>query len=157
MELDLPDLVQFCGDWESYENAIYEIYLDEIVRGQLKFCNLPVRTRHTPKTKEKHFGFWHIISEGQVEEDRLPDLDRCRRIRWIKWVIENHQACSDVSFWAEKMRGKNEVVLWIEKEQYVVVLSERRDAWLLKTSYLATRSGKIRQLKRNREKYATPK
>ncbi len=46
-----------------------------------------------------------------------------------------------------------EVVIWIESEEYVVVLSERRDYWLLKTAYIADKSGKKRQLTRNRNKY----
>jgi len=94
-----------------------------------------------------------MIQEGKVEEDRTPDLRRCERIRWVSWVIENYSKVPEISCWKEKRNNQNEIVIWIEEEQYVVVLSERRDYWLLKTSYLATQSGKIKQLQKNRKKY----
>ena len=154
MAMDLPPLIPFGGEWQSYEDAIYTAYLETIVQNDLRFNNLPVRPRYTPETKGKHFGFWHMISEGDVEEDRTPDLARCERIRWAGWVIEHCFEHPEISWWVEKRGSNNEIVIWVEKEQYVVVLSERRDYWMLKTSYLATRSGKIRQLQKNRAKYS---
>jgi hypothetical protein len=157
MAMELPPLEIFSGDWQNYEDRIYAVYQECVIQSNLRFNNLAVRTRITPETKGKHFGFWHMVSEGEVEEEREPDLRRCERIRWVSWVIENCFKYSEISWWLEKRNNRSEIVIWIEAEQYVVVLSERRDYWLLKTSYLATRSGKIKQLKRNREKYAKPR
>ncbi|MDT4288884.1 hypothetical protein RO575_04895 [Methylomonas sp. MO1] len=157
MAMDLPDLVLFCGDWQAYEDRVYSVYFETIIQSNLRFNNLPVRPRYTPETKGKHFGFWHMVQEGDVEEERTPDLRRCERIGWVSWVIENCIENSEISWWVEKRDNQNEIVIWIEAEQYVVVLSERRDYWLLKTSYLATKSGKIKQLERNRAKYAKPR
>ena len=156
MPLSLPPLLPFEGDWQTYEDKVYAAYLECIIKGDLRFNNLPVRPRYTPETKGKHFGFWHMVSEGDVEEDRTPDLERCARIRWVSWVIEHCTVHPEISWWAETRNNKKAIVIWVEVEQYVVVLSERRDYWLLKTSYLATKSGKIRQLQKNREKYAKP-
>ena len=157
MAMELPPLEEFSGDWQTYEDAIYDIYQGCVIRNDLRFNNLPVRPRYTPETKGKHFGFWHIISEGSVDEDRAPDIRRCERIRWVSWVIENCFESPEISWWQEKRNNRLEIVIWIEVEEYVVVLSERRDYWLLKTSYLATKSGKIKQLKKYREKYSVPR
>lgn len=40
-------------------------------------------------TNGKHFGFWRVISDGELEDDRLPDLRRCERITWIAYLIAN--------------------------------------------------------------------
>lgn len=153
MSLPLPPLEPFTGNWESYIDHIYAIYKQTILQSNLRYNNLPVQPRFTPESHGKHHGFWHITSDGEIEEEREPDLRRCERIRWVQWVIDNVAAYAEVSWWEEKRGNTLEIVIWIESEQYVVVLSERRDYWLLKTAYLATKSGKIKQLTRNREKF----
>lgn len=151
--MDLPELEHFTGDWDSYVDHIYSLYRLTILQSDLRFRNLTVKPRFTPETQGKHYGFWHITSEGEVEEEREPDLRRCERIRWVKWLIENVDNFDEISCWEEKRSNKLEIVIWLEVEQYVVILSERRDYWLLKTAYLAIKSRKIKQLKRNREKF----
>jgi len=37
--------------------------------------------RH-PMTQNKEATFWHMIQEGSVESERIPDIRRCERIRW---------------------------------------------------------------------------
>jgi hypothetical protein len=81
--MTLPDLFLFTGDWQCYEDKLYQIYLDEIVNAGLSFNGLPIRCQYRPESKNKHFGFWHLISEGEIETDRTPDLRRCERIHWI--------------------------------------------------------------------------
>lgn len=85
--MSLPDLFLFNGDWENYENALYQIYLDDIVNAQLQFRGLSISCQYRPESKNKHFGFWHVISEGEIEDDRTPDFRRCERIRWIAYLI----------------------------------------------------------------------
>lgn len=151
--LPLPPLLPFCGNWGNYIESVYQVYTDTILNSGLAINNIPVRPRYTPESQGKEFGFWHVTSEGELEEEREPDLRRCERIRWLKWTIDNFAQYTDISHWVEKKGNNQDMVIWIESEQYVVVLSERRDYWLLKTAYLATKSGKIRQLTRNRKKY----
>lgn len=151
--LPLPPLLPFCGNWVTYIETVYQVYTDTILNSGLAINNIPVRPRYTPETQGKEFGFWHVTSEGELEEEREPDLRRCERIRWLKWTIENFSQYAEISHWEERKGSNRDIVIWIESEQYVVVLSERRDYWLLKTAYLATKSGKIRQLTKNRKKY----
>ncbi|MCC6088117.1 hypothetical protein LM184_26935, partial [Escherichia coli] len=46
--------------------------------------------------------------------------------------------------WSERRGPTEEWVIWNECENYVVVLSARRDYWLLKTAYVVTYDSKIR-------------
>lgn len=151
--LPLPPLVSFCGNWVTYIETVYQVYTDTILNSGLAINNIPVRPRYTPETQGKEFGFWHVTSEGELEEEREPDLRRCERIRWLEWTIKNFSQYAEISHWKERKGSNLDIVIWIESEQYVVVLSERRDYWLLKTAYLVTKSGKIRQLTNNRKKY----
>lgn len=132
--MDTPPLVSFGGDWQSYEDAIYEIYLDTLVRNPVAFRGVIVKCQYRPPTRDKGFGFWHLISEGPEEAERIPDLRRCERIGWVAWLIRNVDSPS-VRWWKNR-RGRNvRVVIWIESEQFAVVLEERPSYYLLKTAY----------------------
>ena len=56
---ELVELSQYGGDWEQYLNGVYQIYLDEVVNGKLRFLDLPISCQYRPATHGKHFGFWH--------------------------------------------------------------------------------------------------
>lgn len=134
--MSLPDLFPFHGDWSCYENELYEVYLETIVYSGIKFRGWPIRTKHTPPTKNKGFSFWHLVSEGRTEDERVPDLRRCERIRWVAWLIENAETHPDLSWW-ENSRGSNKhIVIWHERENFAVILAMRKDYYLLKTAYL---------------------
>lgn len=148
-----PDLVSFSGfggDWKAYETALYRIFREEIADGSLRFRRLPVRCRRRPETGGRWAAFWHLVQEGQAEEDRTPDLRRCERIRWIRWMIENGETHPTIDEWQNTRRTETNTLLWY-REDYLVVLTRRRDYWLLKTAYCTERRGRIEQLRRERD------
>lgn len=161
--MDPPDLI-FMADfpgWESYEDAIYRVYLETIVEAKPTFCGSPIRVRFRPLTNRKGHGFWHLISEApdqrnRNEEDRVPDPRRCERVRWIAWCIRNADVGILGFSWWENRRGREtHVVIWAEKHDFVVVLAKRQTEagpryYLLKTAYcLAPR--KVRQFTQERD------
>jgi hypothetical protein len=133
--MSLPDLFPFHGDWSRYEDELYAIYLDTIIRSGIKFRGLPVKARYQPATKNKGYSFWHLISEGELEEDRTPDIRRCERIRWIAWLIENAETQEDLSWWENKRGSNTHIVIWHERENFAVVLAKRNGYFLLRSAY----------------------
>ena len=130
----VPPLEPLPGDWPTYEDKIYAIFMETIVNGGLIFRRLPVKSQYRPETNGKGFSFWHLISEGQVEEDRTPDMRRCERIRWFAWLIKHAEERQEISWW-ENRRGTNtHVVIWLEVEQFAVVLAKRKNYYLIKTA-----------------------
>ena len=77
----------FGGHWRAYEDALHRIFMDEIVQGALQFRNQRVSCRRNPETAGRWSSFWHLVQEGRVEEEREPDLRRCERLGWVRWVI----------------------------------------------------------------------
>lgn len=147
--LEMPDLLEFSGDWSLYIEEVYDEFQHSFLRSGIRFRGLPVQPRFTPEYDGKEFGFWHLTSEGEKEEERTPDLLRCARIRWISHMII-HSDNEHLSCWEERRGSNTEIVIWNEVEDYVVVLAARRDYWLLKTAYVVNRSGKRRQLANSR-------
>ncbi len=149
--MPLPDLLPFHGDWAAYEEALYRVFVDEVVRSGLTFRGVRVFCQFRPPTRGKHYGFWHLISEGETEEDRVPDLRRCERIRWVPWVIRSAEADAGVSWWENRRGSNTHVVLWVEEEDFVVVLAKRSDYYLLKTAYCVEKSHRRETLRRERD------
>jgi len=134
-----PELLEFEGGWPTYEEKLYTVFLETFVNAGLSFRGWPVRAQYRRATHGKHFSFWHVISEApdprnRNEEDRIPDLDRCRRLRWIGWVIglAGHPGVS----WWENQRGRDtHVVIWAVANEFAVVLAKRKGYYTLKTAY----------------------
>jgi hypothetical protein len=107
--------------------------------------------RH-PVIQGKEATFWHLISEGKGEEERLPDLRRCERIRWPKPIIE-HSDEATIKVWGNERKGEKRVCLWLEQEEYLVVLAERRGYILLWTAYLVKEKHRKVKLQKEYETY----
>lgn len=150
--MPLPGLLVFQGDWNLYIEEIYQVYLDEIVNTNITFQGIKISCQYRPPTMGKHFGFWHVISEGDKEDDRIPDLRRCERIHWIAYLVANAESLDEISWWENKRKGNTHVVIWHETENFVVILAKRRDYYLLKTAYCA-QSNRLRRFIRERDAF----
>lgn len=147
---------EFDIDWNNYaefEDWLYnEVYLKQIIGGRLSFLGLPVRLKRYPVHENgKAFTFYHLISEGKVEDDRTPDPERCRRLHWVPFILQNAMDMDSIKCWVNSRRRKNadtkNVVLWLKDYNYLVVLEKRHDFYLLKTAYLClSEDWRIRKL-----------
>lgn len=150
-----PDLVSFNafgGDWQAYEAELYRIFIAEIARGGIMFEGDRVNCRRRPEAGGKWASFWHLVQEGPVEDERLPNLRRCERIRWIRWVIENAGADVGIDMW-QNTRGTNVNTLLWYREEYLVVLGQRNGYLLLKTAYCTDQRGRVRRLQKERDAF----
>lgn len=148
-------------DWTAYEDAIYAEYLTLVAHARLQIWGDPVKVRFNPTTKHKGYGFWHLISEApsqsnRNEDDRIPDLDRCARVRWVAWCIQNVETVG-FSWWENKRGTESHVVIWAEQHDFAVVLAKRDTLegpryYLLKTAY-CLRSHTIRKFAKERDAY----
>lgn len=130
-----PELCEYGGDWDTYQEILFGIFSQTLLTGDLVFQGLPIRIQRRPEYKDKHFAFWHLISEGEKEEERTPDFRRCERLAWVRFVIEKCESHTGIFWWQNKRGTKTRVVLWLEKENYAVILEKRKDYFLLKTAY----------------------
>jgi hypothetical protein len=150
-----PDLVPFNafgGDWTAYETELHRLFISEIARGQIQFRGVPVNCRRLPETAGRWASFWHLVQEGRVEDDRTPDLRRCERIRWVRWMIENAPIHAEIDEWQNTRGTEVNTLLWY-REEYLVVMAQRKGFWLLKTAYCTEKRGRVMQLRRERDAF----
>lgn len=158
---ELPPLVPFGAGqgedtaerWHDFIEGLYGLYLKTIVRAGLTFQGLPVRCRFVPETFGKHYAFWHMMQDGPIEDDRTIDPERCKRLLWLGWVIENAAVDTRIRAFKQSPRG-NETswVLWLFDHDYAVILWERNGYFLLKTAFMV-RPHKRREFERDWKKH----
>jgi hypothetical protein len=149
----LPPLVLFSdyeGNWRKYVDALYAFFKGDFVDHQPKFRDQKVVLKRYPMSQGKEATFWHLVSEGEVEADRLPDMRRCERIRWPRPIIE-HSNETVVKVWKNERKGETRICLWLEKQEYLVILAERKGYVVLWTAYTVTREHQKRKLQREYE------
>lgn len=137
----LPLLIlmeDYGGDWERYFAAVYAVFSADFVNSKPTFQGRRLGLKRHPEHEGKSATFWHMISTGMSEADRIPDIRRCERMRWPKPIIENDQS-SDLKVWSEKRGSSNRVHVWCEAEGYLVVLDDRTDYLLPWTAYFVER------------------
>ena len=114
------------------------------------FGSDPIALKRHPVIQGKEATFWHLISEGELESARLPDLRRCERIRWPRPVIE-HASESVVKVWENERGSEKRVCLWLESAEYLVVLTRRKGYVLIWTAFPVTEAHRKRKLQREYE------
>ena len=148
-----PDLIEYNDNWEEYIDFLYSYYEDFIVNAGIEFNRLPLRTRYKPATDGKGYGFWHVISSGEIENEREIDFRRCERISYISyWVNNAQEPPSDIYWWKNKRGTDTHIVIANDSTKYIVILAERNGYYLLKTAY-KSRSRRYEQLKTECKKY----
>lgn len=137
--MNLPNIIcaeDFGGCWDIYLNHLYEIFLDDFVRNPIHFLGFRISCRRTPEHRGKHSGFWHMISYGEVEDDREIEPRRCERLCWVKPLIEAAAANDpEIHCWENVRRTEKNILIMHPDEDFVVVLGCRNDHLLLKTAY----------------------
>lgn len=151
----LPPLVlfeDFQGNWDAYLEAIYGWFKRNFIDSKPLFQERRLGLKRYPLSKGKEATFWHMISEGREEENRIPDFRRCERIRWPKPVIE-HETDPRVKYWVSVKKNENRIHIWLEDEDYVVVLADRKGFLLPWTAFLVNREHTREKLRKEHKEY----
>ncbi|MEW6110289.1 MAG: hypothetical protein AB1632_14150 [Nitrospirota bacterium] len=151
----LPPLVLFSdyeGNWERYLDAIYNYFKQDFIDNRPSFRGRRLGLKKHPLEKGKEATFWHFIQEGPHEDDRIPDIRRCERIRWPRPVIENSDK-SVIKIWENKRKNDKRILLWLEGQEYLVILAERKGYLLPWTAYLVTEEHRKKKLQKEYETF----
>lgn len=77
----------------------------------------------------------------------MPDLRRCERIRWPRPIVENGVEPS-IKIWENERKGDRRICLWLEQQEYLVILSSRNNYILPWTAYMVTAEHHKRKLQK---------
>lgn len=138
---------EYGGDWNRYLDALYAFFKRDFIDSRPAYNGVTLALKRHPVIQNKEATFWHIISEGDSEADRVPDMRRCERIRWPRPIIE-HSGDTAIKIWANERRGEKRICLWFEDAEYLVILAERKGYILLWTAYAVEQEHSKKKLKK---------
>jgi hypothetical protein len=153
--LNLPEIVclEDCGgDILNYIEVIYDIFKEDFVTNKPFFEGRRLGLKKYPYVEGKEYTFYHMTHDGNVEDERIPNLRRCERMPFPRPIIEqsNH---SSVKCWKNKRGTKDRILIFYEQEDYLVVLEDRGDFILPWTAYLVGGSNQKKKLLREYSDY----
>lgn len=93
--------------WQEYEDTLYSIFKSDFIDSHPQFDGKRVNIRRHPIEYGKEEAFFHVTCQDYLKNgERVPDLRRCERIRWVRAFIENYKCnsalcdeCDGVKVW----------------------------------------------------------
>lgn len=143
---------EFGGSWQPFFEAVYAAFHQDFVAAKPVFRGKRLGLKRHPEYDGKSATFWHMISEGAVEQERTPDIRRCERIRWPRPIIENSTDPA-LKVWAEPKGKHQRIHIWLESEGYLVVLDDRGDYILPWTAFYVEHQHQRRKYQKRWERY----
>jgi hypothetical protein len=148
------ELDDYGGEYQPYEDAVYNVYQESFESKQFFYNGKRIAHKRYPMYKGKSGTFWHIISSGEAEADRLPDLRRYERVSWAAFILgyccDN---CDKILEWRNERKGKKRVLLWCRDIDYVVILDDRDEYYIFWTAYPVTYGHTRKKLYREYSEY----
>ena len=157
--LVFPDLItlnDFGGNFNAYFNTVYAIFENDFIKNQPSFAGAKVSVRKYPEVDGLHRTFYHITHQGEDEENREPDIRRMERIRFPKFLIQNHKH-NEILIWKNKRGNDDRILLFNQNENYVVVLTERKGFFMFITAYTIDKQHRKIKLLKEYEAYIKAK
>ena len=122
----LPDIV--CCDhrnWVEIVEGIYPIFKRDFIDSRPMLDGMEVRLREAPLLDGKDRTFWHFVTQGFDDRNRIPDLLRCERIAWVRSVID-HANDPRLRRWEQERQGSTNVAIALPDFEYIVFLGRRQ-------------------------------
>lgn len=148
----LPALVPWSGtDWATYEDRIYRLFVADFLMTPVVWRGQDVSVARSPKLdgvpqpmlNGKEEGFWHVATEtgpSGLPGDRVPNLDRCARIPWIKAVL--NAPPQEVRTFGQIRQGRQHFGIALPDFSYIVFLRQWPLNVQLVTAYCVDHQGK---------------
>ena len=154
-ELELPEMIfleEFGGNFDVYNEAVYEIFKEGFVSTKPTFGGVRLRLKRYPLVNGKEYTYYHFTHSGNIETKRIPDMRRMERMPFPRPMIDASDSTS-LKVWRNKRGTKERILILHEEERYLVVLEDRRDYILPWTAYYIECNNKIRRLLREYVEY----
>jgi hypothetical protein len=157
-------LNDFGGDWETYVEACYAQYRRDFYNGGTRPWPVDGQDLRIKKLPEDERGwcntFWHLVTEGAIEDERIPVLSRLERINWPVQILREFnqtypaRESAKICWWMnDRGTGKGRYVLALTDFSYVVVVADRGKFSLLWTAYPVEFTNRRNRLRREFDEY----
>lgn len=149
---ELIELAQFGGDFNRYLEAVYELFKRDFIDRKPVYRGMRLGLKKYPLSQDKEATFWHMTSEGNDEDNRIPDFRRMERIQWPAPMI-NSSTHPYLKVWENTRGTKINVLIFHDAENYLVVLRKANGYIIPWTAYLIEYQARKDKLMKEYEEY----
>lgn len=146
----------------EYLDDLFQQFLADLIRQPLywKSPNTRVSFRRYDEIEGRYASFWHLVSGGsQTDTERSVELERCRRIGWIRPMIEafndDYPDEKTITWWkspALKWHGRR-YGLATPGFDYVLFIEERSTYALVVTAYFVEQPRRRQKFKDEHDQF----
>jgi hypothetical protein len=142
------------GNWDVYLGRLHARFVADFIDAKPAWPGKRVGVKRHPEYDGKSATFWHLISDGDVEADRIPNMRRCERIGWPRPMMDEFNEAQPgtsqcrVIWWKETRRNEERYLLAPDDFSYVVVIADRGDYVLPWTAFAVERTHEREKRKR---------
>ncbi|MBQ6293768.1 MAG: hypothetical protein IJK77_07875 [Lachnospiraceae bacterium] len=137
----LPSRINFSlfrGDISAYYDALYKIFRRDFIENEVTYLGKRVDIIHEKYFSGRERSFWHLISEGGRDEERMVYNVRSSYLPYARALIMDTVIdCRDYKTWIKyhDQSKRNRHYIWCQRENYLVILEERKVGFKLITAY----------------------
>lgn len=140
----LPDLLfleDAQGNWDLYLERLHTQFVADFIDSKPAWPGKRVGVKKHPEHAGKAATFWHLISDGDVESERLPNMRRCERIGWPRPMMDEFDEAEPqktkcrIVWWKERRKNEERYLLAPDDFSYIMVVADRGDYVLPWTAF----------------------
>ena len=112
----------------------YDIFRKMLTNGELSFKGKKIVFKtELDLHQNKELGYLHIVSMKNEMKMRLYDKNRMLYVPLIEKIIKNccDKKCNNIMIY----RDKKDICIYCKELDYLIVLADRKDKYLLQTAY----------------------
>lgn len=139
-------------------NDAYNYFILHILEG-LEFKKKKINTLQKPIRDGYNNGFHHLVTRENNNRQRVYDMERIFRIKWIVSIIKNHNSCSvstdctGINIWEyhsddARNNTKLRTKIFCSKEKYLIILEERPTNYLIISAYIVNDDWMLDKIKK---------
>lgn len=154
----LPPIIEFSdfdSKWNKYLEHLYGVFEGDFIKNALFYKGKKVLFDNRIDNG-KPVCFWHLITDKYDKDttERDYSLLRCERICWIRPIIEN-AGDEQVLVWENTRERKRNTLFFLASHDYVVVLNNKKNFYLV-TAYYVNYELRKRQLLKEYQQMQNP-
>lgn len=142
----------FNEDFALFLEAVYKVFKRDFIDSKPLFRGMRIALKKYPLVMDKEYTFYHITHEGEDERNRIPSIFRMECIPFPRFMIE-HVTNPYLKVWTNIRKNEERILIYHEKEEYLVVLANRGEYILLWTAYIVDKPHMKRKLMKEYEAY----
>lgn len=151
----IKELNDFNGNTDDFFDGLNKYLEDSFINNSLYLNNKKVDISQVRDLDNRLERFWHIVSHTDYfkQEKTFPDMDRCRAIYFIPFLIQNCNTCTKKLVFERKEKDGLKTYIWCTEENIMIVLATKPTQYYFITCFIVKGQRNIEKYQQRYQEY----